>query len=143
MGKLVELDLFNKYKLVGIKNATPAQILEKILSDRWTLKKDDKDMIVMQHLFGYELNGEKHQIESSMVCLGDNQVYTAMAKTVGLPVAIATLKILNGEITTPGVQIPIKKEVYEPILNELKENGIIFTEKKVPYLGYNPENVNG
>lgn len=141
--KLVELDLFNKYKLVGIKNATPAQILEKILSDRWTLKKDDKDMIVMQHLFGYELNGEKHQIESSMVCLGDNQVYTAMAKTVGLPVAIATLKILNGEITTPGVQIPIKKEVYEPILNELKENGIIFTEKKVPYLGYNPENVNG
>ena len=141
--KLVELDLFNKYKLVGIKNATPAQILEKILSDRWTLKKDDKDMIVMQHLFGYELNGEKHQIESSMVCLGDNQVYTAMAKTVGLPVAIATLKILNGEITTPGVQIPITKEVYEPILNELKENGIIFTEKKVPYLGYNPENVNG
>jgi saccharopine dehydrogenase-like NADP-dependent oxidoreductase len=141
--KLVELDLFNKYKLVGIKNATPAQILEKILSDRWTLKKDDEDMMVMQHLFGYELNGEKHQIESSMVCLGDNQVYTAMAKTVGLPVAIATLKILNGEITNPGVQIPIKKEVYEPILNELKENGIIFTEKKVPYLGYNPENVNG
>jgi saccharopine dehydrogenase-like NADP-dependent oxidoreductase len=141
--KLLELDIFNKNKKVGLKNATPAQILEKILSDSWTLKKDDKDMIVMQHLFGYELNGEKHQIESSMVCKGDNQIYTAMAKTVGLPVAIATLKILNGEISSPGVQIPIKKEVYNPILNELEENGITFKEKKVPYLGYNPENVNG
>ena len=141
--KLEELDIFNKNKKIGLKNATPAQILEKILSDKWSLKNDDKDMIVMQHLFGYELNGKKHQIESSMVCLGDNQIYTAMAKTVGLPVAIATLKILNKEITTPGVQIPIKKEVYEPILIELEENGIIFKEKNVPYLGYNPENVNG
>jgi len=66
-----------------------------------------------------------------------------MAKTVGLPVAIATLKILNGEIKTPGVQIPIKKEVYTPILEELAENGIIFNEKEVPYLGYNPEIITG
>lgn len=141
--KLLELDLFNSTKKIGLKNATPAQILEKILKDSWTLKENDKDMIVMQHLFGYELNGKKHQIESSMVCLGDNQVYTAMAKTVGLPVAIATLKILNKEITTPGVQIPINKEVYEPILVELEENGIVFKEKEVSYLGYNPEHVIG
>lgn len=139
--KLLELDIFNAYKMVELVNATPAQILEKILKDSWTLKEDDKDMIVMQHLFGYELNGKKHQIESSMVCIGDNQVYTAMAKTVGSPVAIATLKILNGEIKTPGVQLPIKKEVYNPILDELKENGIIFTEKEVPYLGYNPDSI--
>lgn len=141
--KLLELDLFNATKKVGLKNATPAQILEKILKDSWTLKEHDKDMIVMQHLFGYELNGKKYQTKSSMVCLGDNQVYTAMAKTVGLPVAIATLKILNKEITTPGVQIPISKEVYEPILAELQENGIIFNEINVPYLGYNPEHVMG
>jgi len=141
--KLVELDIFNSKKRVELKKATPAQILEKILKDSWTLKKDDKDMIVMQHLFGYELNGKKRQIVSSMVCIGDNQVYTAMAKTVGLPVAIATLKILNGEITSPGVQIPILKEIYEPILKELAENGIVFTEKEVPYLGYNPEVITG
>ncbi|PHQ57719.1 MAG: saccharopine dehydrogenase [Lutibacter sp.] len=141
--KILELDLFNPSKKVGLKNATPAQILEKILKESWTLKEEDKDMIVMQHLFGYELNGKKYQIESSMVCIGDNQVYTAMAKTVGLPVAIAALKILNGEINTPGVQLPINKEVYDPILKELAENGIIFTEKNVPYLGYNPEIING
>ena len=141
--KLTELDLFSATKMVELKNATPAKILEKILKDSWSLKENDKDMIVMQHLFGYELNGEKQQIESSMVCIGDNQTYTAMAKTVGLPVGIATLKILNGEITTPGVQMPISKEVYEPILKELEENGIVFHEKKVPYLGYNPEHVAG
>jgi saccharopine dehydrogenase-like NADP-dependent oxidoreductase len=141
--KLLELDIFNPSKKVGLKNATPAQILEKILKDSWTLKEDDKDMIVMQHLFGYELNGKKHQIESSMVCIGDNQIYTAMAKTVGLPVAIAALKILNGEINTPGVQLPINKEVYEPLLKELEENGIIFTETNVPYLGYNPDVITG
>ena len=141
--KLLDLDIFNPNKKVLLKNATPAQILEKILKDSWTLKEEDKDMIVMQHLFGYELNGEKHQIESSMVCIGDNQTYTAMAKTVGLPVAIAALKILNNEIKTPGVQIPINKEVYNPILKELEENGIIFTEKNTSYLGYNPEIING
>ena len=139
--KLLELNIFSPTKKVLLKNATPAKILEKILKDSWTLKDDDKDMIVMKHLFGYELNGEKHQIESSMVCIGDNQIYTAMAKTVGLPVAIATLKILNGEITTPGVQIPISKEVYTPILKELEENGIIFEEKNVPYFGYDPDRI--
>ena len=141
--KLIELDLFNPKKKVGLKNATPAQILQKILSDSWTLHENDKDMIVMQHLFGYEINGEKRQIESSLVVLGENQTYTAMAKTVGLPVAIAALKILKGEIKTPGVQLPITKEVYEPILKELEEYGIKFTEKKVSYLGYNPNNVIG
>ncbi len=141
--KLVELDIFNPDKKVGLKNATPAQILQKILSDSWTLAEDDKDMIVMHHKFGYEIQGEKRQIESSLVVKGENQTYTAMAKTVGLPVAIATLKILNGEISSPGVQLPISKEVYVPILKELEEYGIIFSEKKVPYLGYNPENVIG
>jgi len=134
--KLLELDLFNPTKKVGLKQATPAQILEKILSDSWTLDPDDKDMIVMYHRIGYELNGEKKQIDSRMVCLGDNQVYTAMAKTVGLPVAIATLKILKGIITTPGVQMPIAEDVYEPILKELENYGINFVEDEVPYSGF-------
>jgi saccharopine dehydrogenase (NAD+, L-glutamate forming) len=135
--KLMELDLFNNKKKVKLKNATPAQILQKILMDKWTLDPQDKDMIVMYHKFGYELNGEKKQIDSNMVVVGQDQTYTAMAKTVGLPVAIATLKILNKEITSTGIQIPTKKEIYEPILKELQTFGVHFKEKKVPYLGYN------
>ena len=137
--KLLELDLFNPNKKVGLKNATPAQILEKILTDSWTLQPEDKDMIVMYHKFGYELNGKKEQIDSKMVCIGDDQTYTAMAKTVGLPVAMVTLLILNGKIKTPGVQLPIRKEVYKPILKELEEYGVVFKEQSMPYLGYNPD----
>ena len=134
--KLLELDLFNDNKIVGLKNATPAHILEKILSDSWTLQPEDKDMIVMYHKFGYEINGKKVQMDSQMVCIGQDQTYTAMAKTVGLPVAMATLLILNGKIKTPGVQIPIRKEVYVPVLKELEQYGIHFKEKPMPYLGY-------
>ncbi|MFT7350853.1 MAG: saccharopine dehydrogenase-like NADP-dependent oxidoreductase [Flavobacterium sp.] len=141
--KLVELDLFNKNKLIGIKNASPAEILQKILTDSWTLEPKDKDMIVMYHKFGYELNGKRHQIDSKMVCLGDDQIYTAMAKTVGLPVAMAALQILNGNIKTPGVQLPIAKEVYLPILKELETFGINFKETEMPYVGYNPDNLVG
>ncbi|MCW4468577.1 saccharopine dehydrogenase NADP-binding domain-containing protein [Flavobacterium sp. MFBS3-15] len=139
--KLVELDLFNDDKIVGLRNATPAQILEKILSDKWTLNAADKDMIVMYHKIGYEINGHQQQVDATMVCIGDDQTYTAMAKTVGLPVAMAALQILNGNITTPGVQLPINREVYLPILKELEEFGVVFNEKHVPYQGYNPDNV--
>ena len=137
--KLLELDLFSSSKIVGLKNGTPAQILERILNDSWTLDPEDKDMIVMYHKFGYELNGVKKQIDATMVCLGEDQTYTAMATTVGLPVAMATLQILNGNIKTPGVQLPIRKEVYLPILKELEEFGVVFHEKEMPYIGYNPD----
>ncbi len=139
--KLLDLDLFNRDKKIGIAKATPAQALQKILMDKWSLDEDDKDMIVMYHKFGYELDGKQLQIDSSMVSIGDDQIYTSMAKTVGLPVAIAALKILNKEITTPGVQLPIKKEVYEPILKELKNFGIRFNETKTTYTGYDPDNI--
>jgi saccharopine dehydrogenase-like NADP-dependent oxidoreductase len=139
--KLKELNLFDAQKKIHLKKATPAQVLQKILEDSWTLAPDDKDMIVMYHKFGYELNGKKEQIDANMVVLGENMTRTAMAKTVGLPVAIATLLILNKKITTPGVQIPITKEVYAPILKELEGHHIIFKEHKVPYLGYNPDSV--
>lgn len=139
--KFLELDLFSADKMVELDKATPAQILQKILMDSWTLDPEDKDMIVMYHKFGYEINGEKRQIDATMVVVGEDQTYTAMSKTVGLPVAMATLDILNGKIKTPGVQIPISKEVYTPILEELKAYGVSFKEKKVPYLGYNPLNL--
>lgn len=140
-GKLVELDLFNPNKKIPLKHATPAQMLQYILEDSWTLDDDDKDMIVMYHKFGYELDGKKKQIDANMVVIGENRIHTAMAKTVGLPVAMATLDILNKKITTPGVQIPISKEVYEPILSELADYGIRFNEFDAPYLGYNPDSV--
>jgi saccharopine dehydrogenase-like NADP-dependent oxidoreductase len=90
-------------------------------------------MIVMTHKFVYELKNKKYQIDSNMVCIGEDQTYTAMAKTVGLPLAIATLAILNSKITIKGVQLPVKKDIYKPILKELIEYGIEFNEYEIPF----------
>ncbi|MEJ6748479.1 MAG: saccharopine dehydrogenase C-terminal domain-containing protein, partial [Flavobacteriales bacterium] len=107
--KIKWLDIFSDKK-VDLVNATPAQVLQKILEEKWTLSAEDKDMIVMQHQFEYTLDGVNKKLNSSFVVFGDNQRDTAMAKTVGLPVAIATKLILNGEITSVGVKIPTTKD---------------------------------
>jgi len=93
------------------------------------LEENDKDMLVMYHDFEYSISGTRHKIISSMVNIGENQVFTAMSNTVGLPVAICGKMILNGKLTLKGVQIPVMKEVYDPILSELENYGITFTEK--------------
>jgi saccharopine dehydrogenase-like NADP-dependent oxidoreductase len=131
--KLLELDIFSDQKTITLDKATPAQILEYILCKSWTLDPSDKDMIVMTHKFVYELKNKKYQIDSNMVCIGEDQTYTAMAKTVGLPLAIATLAILNSKITAKGVQLPVKKDIYNPILKELIEYGIEFNEYENPF----------
>ena len=140
-GKLQELNLFDANRKINTDNGTPAQVLQEILQQSWTLGPQDRDMIVMYHKFGYELDQKRYQIDANMVVIGESARHTAMAKTVGLPVAIATLLILNGKIREPGVQIPIRKEVYQPVLNSLKDYGIHFREYEVPYLGYNPDSV--
>lgn len=128
--KFVWLGIFENTK-IGLKDATPAQILQHILEQKLSLSPNDKDMIVMWHRFLFKQDGNFKEIHSSMVVKGDDQIYTAMAKTVGLPVAIATKMILNDVIKTPGVHVPISKEIYEPILSELENYGVHFQEKEV------------
>ena len=116
---------------VGLKDASPAQILQKICEEKWTLDSEDKDMIVMQHQFEYIQNGEQKKLNSSLLVFGENPRFTSMAKTVGLPVAIATKLILSGEIKSTGVKIPTTKNFYVPVLKELAENGINFIDELV------------
>jgi saccharopine dehydrogenase-like NADP-dependent oxidoreductase len=125
------LGFFDNDEVIGLKDATPAQILEKILVGKWVLEEGDKDMLVMHHEFEYNLNGKNHQILSSMVNIGENQIFTSMSNTVGLPVAICAKMILNNQISLKGVQVPVMKEVYQPILNELENFGITFVEKEI------------
>jgi saccharopine dehydrogenase-like NADP-dependent oxidoreductase len=135
MERLKWLGIFDN-TVIGLKNATPAQILQHILEKKWSLNPQDKDMVVMYHKMGYVLNGEKRQIDAHMVAIGSDSEHTAMAKTVGLPAAIATKYILTGVINTPGVQIPISPEIYNPVLDELEAHDIHFVEKEVAYEGY-------
>ncbi|MCB0761378.1 MAG: saccharopine dehydrogenase NADP-binding domain-containing protein [Flavobacteriales bacterium] len=116
---------------IGMEKGTPAQILQKKLEEKWGLEKGDKDMIVMWHRLNYEKDGAEHEIHASMVVIGEDQDETAMAKTVGLPVAIATELIIKGVITRKGLVLPIEPDVYEPVLNELEVCGIQFSEKQL------------
>ncbi len=128
--KLEWTELFSD-RPIRLKKATPAQALEDLLLDKWALKKEDKDMIIMQHQFEYELDGAQKKIVSSMVTKGEDAVNTSMAKTVGLPVAILVKLILQGKVTLSGVHIPVMAEVYNPVLDELKDYGIDFIDEYI------------
>lgn len=130
MHRLKWLGMFDETP-VGMLKGTPAQILEHILKKKWTIRPDQKDQIVMWHLFDYIENGEVKRIRSAMVADGENASATAMAKTVGYPLAIATKLLLTGKIAARGVQIPITKEFYAPILAELETLGFDFIEEEV------------
>lgn len=113
---------------ISLSEASPAQILQELLERKWKLNHGDKDMVVMQHIFEYTMGGKKHRHTSSLVVKGEDEIRTAMAKTVGTPAAIAVKLILTGEFKASGVVVPVMKELYEPILTELKAFGIVFDE---------------
>ena len=128
--KLEWLDLFKEDK-IPLKEATPAEILQHILEKKWTLNKDDKDMIVMWHKFIYEIKGEDRETHTSMVVIGENSYHTAMSKCVGLPVGMGAELILKGQLTQKGIVRPLSKDIYVPILDELAKRGIRFSERRV------------
>lgn len=105
-----------------------ADIVQHLLETKLAMQEHDKDMIVMLHEIAYELNGEQKKINSSLVVKGDDNLRTAMAKTVGLPLGIAAKLILEGAVKMKGVHIPIHKEIYDPILGELENFGVVFKE---------------
>ncbi len=127
--KIVALGLLGS-EIYPDANASAADILQYILSKRWAFKDDDTDMLVMQHKLEYELNGKVRQLTSSMVDKGRGRGHTAISRTVGLPVAMASRLILRGEIPETGVIIPNVKSVYTPLLKELEEYGIAFHEEE-------------
>jgi len=105
-----------------------ADILQFAVEKKLSLQLGDKDMIVMLHEFEYRVGSQESGVRSSLVVKGENNLHTAMAKTVGLPLGIAAKLILNGEIQLRGLRIPTAKEIYEPVLKELELHGIKFIE---------------
>lgn len=124
--------LFDR-EAIGLREGTPAQILEHILNKKWRLSPNDKDLIVMWHKFVYEAGGVKKEIQASLAAVGEDSTYTAMAKTVGLPLGIAAKLLLEDKIKSRGVCIPVVKEIYEPVLQELSELGIRLVEKETTH----------
>jgi saccharopine dehydrogenase-like NADP-dependent oxidoreductase len=118
-------------ELIGLCQGTPAGILEHILNKKWALNTNDKDQVVMWHRFVYWQENQEREIQSSLVASGENSIQTAMAKTVGLPLGIATKLIVNGKIRSTGVSIPTRREIYDPVLKELSTLGIQLDERQL------------
>lgn len=125
------LGLDDHNTLINKGSCTAADVMQFVLEQKLVLAAQDKDMIVMLHEFEYLLNNQPHQIKSSLIVKGDNQLRTAMAKTVGLPLGIAAKLILLNKIKLTGLHIPILPEIYNPVLEELHQNGIVFHEEEL------------
>lgn len=121
----------NDPTLINKGTLTVAQLLQAILEAKWKLQTGDKDLIVMLHELEYHVNNKHYAIQSKLVVKGDDELHTAMAKTVGLPLGIAAVLILENKIDLKGLHIPIIKEIYEPVLAELMKEGIAFEETKM------------
>jgi saccharopine dehydrogenase-like NADP-dependent oxidoreductase len=105
-----------------------ADVLQFIFETKLALQPEDKDLVVMQHEIEYVVDETKHEVKSTLTVTGENAQHTAMAKTVGLPLGIAAKLLLDDKIKVTGLQIPTIAEIYEPVLKELAEQGIVFSE---------------
>lgn len=127
--QLVFLGLNDDETLINKGVCTAAEVLVHILENKLKLLPEDKDMIVMLHQIEFEQNGKKMGVDSSLVIKGENNLKTAMAKTVGLPLGIAVSLLLSGEWDNlKGMHIPVIPEIYNPVLKELEKHGIVFEE---------------
>lgn len=127
METLEWLGLFDNKKL-GFKGKTMADAMKLVLETKMPLAKGDRDMVILAHDIIAEYPDKKEKIVSTFVHRGDPEGNTGMAQTVGTPAAIGVKMILTGEIALPGVHMPIIPEIYDPVLRELAENGMAFSE---------------
>lgn len=117
-------------------DGTPAEILQSILEDKWRLEPNDTDYIAMVHFFEYVKEGQRHQIKSFLTMEGEDDYYTAMSKTVGMPIAFACEQIVKNEIKSYGVLMPTVEEIYKPILRKLEAIGVRFDESSTILGGF-------
>ena len=128
-------------EFIGLYEPTPipsqfnsnASILQWLLEGKWKLTATDKDLVVMLHEIEYSIGTRQFKLDSSMVFTGEDAINTAMATTVGLPLAMGVCAYLKGEIKMTGLHIPIDARIYQPILKSLAEEGIVFQETLTSY----------
>jgi alpha-aminoadipic semialdehyde synthase len=115
-----------------------------LLQAKLAYQPGERDLVVLHHRFGIETaSGDPETLTSSLIVYGDAHGgaggETAMARTVGLPTAIAADLILQGDVPRDkllGVSVPTTPDMYVPLLRKLdQEAGLRFIDRKVsPYL---------
>jgi saccharopine dehydrogenase (NADP+, L-glutamate forming) len=133
--KLRWLGLFDNDWMEGYKEITPAIILQHLLEKKLALQPHDKDCIVMRHEVEYFTREFKHQFTATLIAQGEDQRNSATAKAIGLTTGAAAKALMLENIKIKGLHTPAKRDIYEPMLNELEDLGVAFhvEEKKVRY----------
>ncbi|KAF2151123.1 saccharopine dehydrogenase [Myriangium duriaei CBS 260.36] len=123
------LGLFSDDKIEP--RGTPLDTLCATLEKKMQYEEGERDFVMLQHKFEIEhANGKKETRTSTLCEYGDPKGYTAMAKLVGVPCAVAVKQVLNGTIKERGVLAPMEPSIVEPLRLELKEkHGIEMIEK--------------
>lgn len=133
---LLESDLLkHQFNWLGLSNhqlinkgiQPISAVFQQLLEDKWRLEPGDKDLVVLLHEIEFSLNGVSEKANSCLIVKGDDDHQTAMAKTVGLPLGIAAMLLLENKITLRGLHMPILKEIYHPVLEILEQEGIKFS----------------
>jgi saccharopine dehydrogenase-like NADP-dependent oxidoreductase len=134
-------DVLNRLEWLGLFSDTPVDASVtcnldatcKLMMDRQEMQlgEGEQDMVVMKHTFVVEYADRRDTVTSTLVELGVKHGHTAMSRTVSTPVAIAARLLLEGHYTEVGLQRPIEKAVYAPILDELQQRGIMTFHEKV------------
>ncbi|MGE7776060.1 saccharopine dehydrogenase C-terminal domain-containing protein [Chitinophaga sp. NPDC101104] len=114
--------------LINLGEQTNAGVLQHVLEARLRMEPSDKDMIVMLHEIEFERRNMSTKLSSYMIVQGEDNLRTAMAKTVGLPLGILAKLVLSGQVSLTGLQIPVMPDIYNPVLRELEEFDIRFEE---------------
>ncbi len=130
MMKLKWLGLFGAER-IGVAGLSPAATLQHLLEQKWKLEPDDKDLVVMWHRFRYSVGDLHEEIHASLAVVGMDNQHTAMARTVGLPIAMACKLVLNDKLSDRGLLLPLTPEIYDPVLDELEKLGIAFREDDI------------
>lgn len=126
IGRLEWLGLFSD-EPVPVNKGNSLEVLAALMNAKMPYRPGERDMIVLTHEFIAKYANGKKRITSTLIDYGTPHGDSAMARTVSLPAAIGARMILEGKITRPGVSIPVKADIYEPVLAELEELGIKFS----------------
>jgi saccharopine dehydrogenase-like NADP-dependent oxidoreductase len=138
-GKIMEnlhwLGLFSD-EIIGVcRDDTSSAMLIKLLQTKLPLLPDQRDMVVLVHKIDVEYPGTDRPPErriSTLVTEGETGGFTAMSRTVGLPVVIAVRLLLDGKLPQTGSIIPTHPSIVEPVLDELAREGLSFSERSEP-----------
>jgi saccharopine dehydrogenase-like NADP-dependent oxidoreductase len=140
LGISPDSDIIARFEWAGLlserpipeSRAAPLDIFGNRLRKLMQYQPGERDMVVLKHVFDVNYpDGSCEEIRSMLVETGEPWGDTAMARTVSLPAAIATRLILSGGVSATGVQIPVLREIYEPVLDELAARGIALKESHI------------